>query len=254
MRFYTVPDARTARVSVAYATAAIGIFYLFTFILGFGAMVIVGRDAIQAIDAGGNMAAPLLAEAVGGQAFLGFIAAVAFATILAVVAGLTLAGAAALSHDIWVNVVRGDKADGKEQLLVARAATVLLAVVSIALGIAFKGQNVAYMVGLAFAIAASANFPALVLSMYWKPFTTNGAVASVVVGTLTALGLIYLSPTIQVDMLEHATAPFPLRNPGIVSIPLAFVVGIVVSLVAPEAAASEKFAAAERQLHLGEEV
>jgi cation/acetate symporter len=254
MRFYTVPDARTARVSVAYATAAIGIFYLFTFILGFGAMVIVGRDAIQAIDAGGNMAAPLLAEAVGGQAFLGFIAAVAFATILAVVAGLTLAGAAALSHDIWVNVVRGDKADGKEQLLVARAATVLLAVVSIALGIAFKGQNVAYMVGLAFAIAASANFPALVLSMYWKPFTTNGAVASVVVGTVTALGLIYLSPTIQVDMLEHATAPVPLRNPGIVSIPLAFVVGIVVSLVAPEAAASEKFAAAERQLHLGEEV
>jgi cation/acetate symporter len=254
MRFYTVPDARTARVSVAYATAAIGVFYLLTFILGFGAMVIVGQDAIRAVDAGGNMAAPLLAEAVGGQAFLGFIAAVAFATILAVVAGLTLAGAAALSHDIWVNVVRRGHADSGEQLRVARGATILLAIVSIALGIAFKGQNVAYMVGLAFAIAASANFPALVLSMFWKPFTTNGAVASIVVGTATALGLIYLSPAIQVDLLKHPAAMFPLRNPGIISIPLSFVVGIAVSLLAPERAAAEKFAAAERRLHLGEEV
>jgi cation/acetate symporter len=254
MRFYTVPDAREARVSVAYATAAIGIFYLFTFILGFGAMVIVGPDAIRAIDAGGNMAAPLLAEAVGGQAFLGFIAAVAFATILAVVAGLTLAGAAALSHDIWVNVVRGGKADGQEQLLVARGAAILLAVLTIALGIVFKGQNVAYMVGLAFAIAASANFPALVLSMFWKPFTTAGAVSSIVVGTASALLLIYLSPTIQVDMLKNAAAIFPLRNPGIVTIPLSFAVGIVVSLVSPEAEAATKFAAAERRLHLGEEV
>ncbi|MGE0814437.1 MAG: cation acetate symporter [Vicinamibacterales bacterium] len=253
MRFYTVPDARTARVSVAYATAAIGIFYLFTFVLGFGAMVLVGQDAIRAIDAGGNMAAPLLAEAVGGQAFLGFIAAVAFATILAVVAGLTLAGAAALSHDIWVSVVRHGHADGGEQLLVARASTVLLAIVSIVLGIAFKGQNVAYMVGLAFAIAASASFPALVLSMFWQPFTTAGAVASVAVGTASALLLIYLSPTIQVDMLKHASAVFPLRNPGIVSIPLSFAVGIGVSLLAPEPAAAEKFAAAKRRLHLGEE-
>jgi cation/acetate symporter len=253
MRFYTVPDARTARVSVAYATAAIGLFYLLTFVLGFGAMVIVGQDAIRAIDAGGNMAAPLLAEAVGGQAFLGFIAAVAFATILAVVAGLTLAGAAALSHDIWVNVVRHGHADSGEQLRVARVATVLLAVVSIGLGIAFKGQNVAYMVGLAFAIAASANFPALVLSMFWKPFTTNGAVASIVVGTATALGLIYFSPTIQIDLLKNPSALFPLRNPGIVSIPLSFVVGIAVSLLVPEQAAAAKFAAAERRLHLGEE-
>ncbi|MGD9904771.1 MAG: sodium/solute symporter [Vicinamibacterales bacterium] len=253
MRFYTVPDARTARVSVAYATTAIGTFFLLTFVLGFGAMVIVGQDAIRAVDAGGNMAAPLLAEAVGGQAFLGFIAAVAFATILAVVAGLTLAGAAALSHDIWVNVVRDGQAHSGEQLRVARVATVVLAAISIALGIAFKGQNVAYMVGLAFAIAASANFPALVLSMFWKPFTTNGAVASIVVGTATALGLIYLSPTIQLDLLQNPTALFPLRNPGIVSIPLAFVVGIVVSLLAPEREAAAKFAATERRLHLGEE-
>ena len=127
MRFYTVPDARTARTSVGYATAFIGFFYLLTFILGFGAMVIIGRDAITAVDAGGNMAAPLLAEGVGGTPFLGFISAVAFATILAVVAGLTLSGAATLSHDLWVNVVRGAKADQREQLVVARIATVLLA-------------------------------------------------------------------------------------------------------------------------------
>src|SRR5215510_13818298 len=167
-----VPDARTARTSVGYATAFIGFFYLLTFILGFGAMVIIGRDAITAIDAGGNMAAPLLAEGVGGTPFLGFISAVAFATILAVVAGLTLSGAATLSHDLWVSVFRGDKADQREQFLVARVATVLLAMISVVLGIAFKGQNVAYMVGLAFAIAASANFPALVLAIFWPRLTT----------------------------------------------------------------------------------
>ena len=159
MRFYTVRDARTARTSVGYATAFIGFFYLLTFILGFGAMVIIGREAITAVDAGGNMAAPLLAEALGGTPFLGFIAAVAFATILAVVAGLTLSGAATLSHDLWVNVVRGAHADEREQLSCRAVATVVLAGLSILLGITFKGQNVAYMVGLAFAIAASANFP-----------------------------------------------------------------------------------------------
>ncbi len=159
MRFYTVPDAKTARSSVSYATAFIGFFYLLTFILGFGAMVLVGQKTIRSIDAGGNMAAPLLAEALGGQAFLGFICAVAFATILAVVAGLTLAGAAALSHDIWANVVRRGSPREGEELRVARGSTILLAGAAIALGIAFKGQNVAYMVGLAFAIAASANFP-----------------------------------------------------------------------------------------------
>jgi cation/acetate symporter len=146
MRFYTVPDARAARTSVFYATGLIGFFYLMTFVLGFGAMVLVGPDAIKAVDAGGNMAAPLLAEVLGGTPFLGFIAAVAFATILAVVAGLTLSGAAALSHDLWVNVVRHGEADNKEQLRVARAATVALGVIAVLLGILFKGQNVAYMV------------------------------------------------------------------------------------------------------------
>jgi cation/acetate symporter len=251
MRFYTVPDARTARTSVSYATAFIGFFYLLTFILGFGAMVLVGQDSVRAADPGGNMAAPLLAAAVGGRGFLGFISAVAFATILAVVAGLTLSGAAALSHDLWVNVVRRGEAPEREQLVVARLATILLGVLAIVLGVVFKGQNVAYMVGLAFAIAASANFPALVLSVFWRPFTTRGAQASMIAGTLSALVLIYLSPTIQVSILGREDAWFPLRNPGLVTIPLAFVAGIVTSLLSPERSANEAFPALERRLHLG---
>lgn len=251
MRFYTVPDAKAARNSVTYATAFIGLFYLLTFILGFGAMVLVGQDDIKRIDPGGNMAAPLLAEVLGGNAFLGFIAAVSFATILAVVAGLTLSGAAALSHDLWVNVVRSGHANESEQLKVARGATVLLGSLAIILGIIFKGQNVAYMVGLAFAIAASANFPALLLSMLWRRFTTNGAVASMLVGTISALVLIYFSPAIQVEILKHSSALFPLKNPGLITIPLSFLVGIVVSLIAPERLAQQKFAEVENQIHMG---
>jgi cation/acetate symporter len=216
-------------------------------------MVIVGQPAIRAVDVAGNMAAPLLAQAVGGQAFLGFISAVAFATILAVVAGLTLAGAAALSHDIYVHVFRGGRASEKEELKVARGATIALALLAIGLGIAFKDQNVAYMVGLAFAIAASANFPALVLSIFWRQFTTRGAQASILVGTLSALTLIYLSPTIQIDVLKHSTAVFPYRNPGLFTIPLSFIVGIVTSLAAPEPAAEEGFTRLEHQIHVGEE-
>jgi cation/acetate symporter len=216
-------------------------------------MVNVGREAITAIDAGGNMAAPLLAEAVGGTPFLGFIAAVAFATILAVVAGLTLSGAATLSHDLWVSVVRKGHADEREQFRVARASTILLGIVSILLGIAFKGQNVAYMVGLAFAIAASANFPALVLSMFWSRLTTAGAQASMLVGTLSALLLIYLSPTIQVDILGNESAWFPLRNPGIVTVPLSFAVAIGVSLLRPVQSERTRFAELERRIHLGAE-
>jgi cation/acetate symporter len=251
MRFYTVPDARAARQSVFWATGLIGAFYLLTFVLGFGAMVLVGHDAIVAVDKGGNMAAPLLAESLGGTALLGFIAAVAFATILAVVAGLTLSGAAALSHDLWVSVVRHGDAPREEQLRVARVASVLLGVLAMAVGLSFKGQNVAFMVGLAFALAASGNFPALVLSIYWQKFTTAGAVAAVVTGTLTAAVLIVLSPTVQVDILHHEHAWFPLKNPALVSMPLAFLVAVVVSLVAPEAAASEGYAAKERQMIMG---
>ncbi len=197
------------------------------------------------------------AAAGGGRSaarrLLGFIAAVAFATILAVVAGLTLSGAATLSHDLWVNVFRGGHADEREQLLVAKAATIVLAALSIVLGIMFKGQNVAYMVGLAFAIAASANFPALVLSIFWRRLTTAGAQASMLIGTLSTVVLIALSPTIQIDILKNTDAWFPLRNPGLVTIPLSFVVAIGVSLLRPVPLEEERFRLAARRLHLGVE-
>ena len=234
MRFYTVPDARAARTSVVYATGFIGFFYLVTFILGFGASVLVGRAEIKAVDPGGNMAAPMLAEIVGGRAFLGFISAVAFATILAVVAGLTLSGAATLSHDLWVNVVRRGSAPEKEQFRVARIATVVLGLIAIALGIVFKGQNVAFMVGLAFAIAASANFPALLLAMTWRRFSTGGAVASMILGTVSAVTLIALSPTVMVELLHRPSAIVPLKNPGVITFPLSFAAGIVFSLLLPD--------------------
>jgi cation/acetate symporter len=251
MRFYTVPDARAARTSVFIATGLIGLFYLLTFILGFGAMVLIGPEAIRAVDKGGNMAAPLLAEMLGGTPFLGFIAAVAFATILAVVAGLTLSGAAALSHDLWVSVVRKGRAQAGEQLRVARIATLALGIVAVGLGITFKGQNVAFMVSLAFAIAASANFPALLLAIFWRRYTTAGAVTSMATGTLVTLALIYLSPTIQVDILGQGSAWFPLKNPALVTLPLSFLAGILVSLLAPEADAAEGFTRLERRTHLG---
>jgi cation/acetate symporter len=251
MRFYTVPDARAARTSVFYATGLIGFFYLLTFVLGFGAMVLVGPDAIRAVDKGGNMAAPLLAEFIGGTPFLGFIAAVAFATILAVVAGLALAGASSLSHDLWVNVVRGGQASGDEELKVARVATVILGLAAVLLGITFKGQNVAFMVSLAFAIAASGNFPALLLAIFWRRFSTAGAVSSILTGTIGTLVLIWLSPTVQVDVLKHSDAWFPLKNPALVTIPLSFVVGIVVSLLTAPQESREGDAHHERQMHLG---
>jgi cation/acetate symporter len=248
MRFYTVPDSRAARSSVGYGVAFMGYFHLLVFVLGFGAMVILGRDVIRRADPGGNMAAPLLAEVVGGRAFFGFIAAVAFATILAVVSGLALSGAAALSHDIWVSVVRGGKAPDGEQLWVARVATVLLASLAVVLGIIFKGQNVANMVGLAFSVAASANFPALVLSIYWKRLTTLGALASMIIGGGGAILLILLSPTIQVDILKHGSAWFPLRNPAIVTMPLSFLAGIGFSLLRPEPSAQIGFLELEQRL------
>jgi len=251
MRFYTVPDARAARTSVFYATGLIGFFYLLTFVLGFGAMVLVGPDTILSVDKGGNMAAPLLAEFIGGTPFLGFIAAVAFATILAVVAGLALAGASALSHDLWVNVVRHGEASGDEELKVARAATVVLGVAAVLFGIAFKGQNVAFMVSLAFAIAASGNFPALLMAIFWRRFSTAGAVASILTGTVGTLLLIWLSPTIQVDVLGRDGAWFPLKNPALVTIPLSFLAGIVVSLASQARGTDAQHAHHERRLHMG---
>jgi cation/acetate symporter len=253
MRFYTVPDAKAARSSVFYATGLIGYFYLMTFVLGFGAMVLVGPEAIRAADAGGNMAAPLLAELLGGAPFLGFISAVAFATILAVVAGLTLSGAAALSHDLWVNVVRAGRSESDEELRVARFATVALGLLAIALGVLLEGQNVAFMVALAFAIAASANFPALLLAIFWSRLTTAGAVASMLTGTASTLLLIWLSPTVQVDVLGNSEAWFPLKNPALVTIPLSFAVGIVMSLLRREPTAEARFHANARQMQLGSE-
>ncbi len=253
MRFYTVPDAKAARMSVFYATGFIGFFYLLTFVLGFGAMVLVGHEAIQAVDKGGNMAAPLLAEVVGGTPMLGFISAVAFATILAVVAGLTLSGAAALAHDLWVNVVRKGDAPEHEQLKVAKLSSAALAGLAIILGLSFKGQNVAFMVGLAFAIAASANFPTLLLAIFWRPLSTVGAVAGMITGTFSVLTLIYLSPTIQVDILGQDTAAFPLKNPGVITIPLAFAVAMIASLLFPEPDSASKFTAMQRRVMLGPE-
>jgi len=204
MRFYTVPDARAARKSVFYATGFIGYFYILTVTIGFGAAVIVGQKLIMSIDKGGNMAGPLLAEFLGGNLFLGFLAAVAFATILAVVSGLTLAGASAFSHDLFVGVIRRGQAAEKEEVKVAKMATVGLGVTAMLLGILFKGQNVAFLVGLTFAIAASANFPALAMSIMWKKFTTKGAVASIYTGLIIATVLIILSPTVWVDIVHKS--------------------------------------------------
>jgi cation/acetate symporter len=294
MRFYTVPSAKAARVSVMWATIWIGGFYLITFILGFGSMVLVGQQNILAAGGGGNMAAPLLAQVIAGNVFFGFICAVAFATILAVVAGLTLAGAGALSHDLWVNVIRGGHAPQHEQMMAARSASIILGICAVLLGIAFEGQNVAYMVGLTFSIAASANFPALVMSVFWRKFTTWGAVCSILFGTFATLILIYCGPTIQFDLLfkvgseitqhmvdlyrsipgmETITAGtkitpelsaayqahirsqwwfFPLKNPCLITMTASFLVGIVVSLLAPERSAAEGFSEVERRAVLGE--
>ena len=202
MRFYTVPDAKQARKSVFVATGFIGYFYILTVTIGFGAAVLVGQKAIMAIDKGGNMAGPMLAEVLGGNIFLGFLSAVAFATILAVVSGLTLAGASALSHDLFVGVIRRGVAAEKEEVKVAKISTVALGVIAIALGIFFKGQNVAFLVGLTFAIAASANFPALLLSVTWKKLTTYGVVWSIYTGVIVATVLIILSPTVWVDIIH----------------------------------------------------
>jgi cation/acetate symporter len=251
MRFYTVPDARAARTSVLYATGFIGYFYLIIPIVGFGASALVGRELIKKIDAGGNMAAPLVAELLGGTPFLGFIAAVAFATILAVVAGLTLAGASALSHDIFVHVVRKGHASEAEEVRVARIATIVFGAIAVLLGIAFRGQNVAFMVGLAFAIACSANFPPLLLSIVWRRFNTVGAVSSIVCGAALSLVLILGSPTVWVDIFGHATPLFPLRNPAIISMTLAFVAGVVGSLATREPAAEAKFDDEKLRTYLG---
>ena len=250
MRFYTVPDAKEARKSVFYATGWIGYFYILTFLIGFGAMVLVGEDKILK-NGGQNMAAPLLARELGGNAFFGFLSAVAFATILAVVAGLALAGASALSHDLYVGVIKKGQATEREQVMVARVGTVILGVLAVLLGIVFETQNVAYLVGLAFAVAASANFPALLLSIVWKRYTTAGAVASIVTGLVLAIGLIILGPDVWGPVFKNVKPIFPLKNPAIVSIPASFLAGILVSLVTRDRQAEEKFEDEKLRSYLG---
>ncbi|HNX70634.1 sodium:solute symporter family transporter, partial [Rivihabitans pingtungensis] len=238
MRFFTVSNAKEARKSVFFATGFIGYFYILTFIIGFGAIFLVGtnpefKDAAGKLIGGNNMAAVHLAKAVGGNLFLGFISAVAFATILAVVAGLALSGASAVSHDLYASVIKKGKADEAAEMRVSKITTLVLGVIAIVLGIIFEKQNIAFMVGLAFSIAASANFPVLFLSMFWKGLTTRGAVVGGFVGLFSAVLLIVLGPAVWVDVMGNAkgSAPFAYKNPALFSMTLAFVTTWLVSVM-----------------------
>ena len=213
MRFFTVPTAQEARKSVIWAMAIIGGFYVLTLFLGLGSAMNVGAGQIRAVDAGGNMAAPLLAQHIGGgpdsffgNLFLAFVAAVAFATIVAVVAGLVLAAASAMAHDLYVGVIRGEHVTPQEQVKAARIATIIVGALAITIGIAAKGQNVAHLVALAFAVAASANFPCVLLTLYWKRCNTGGIMAGMVIGTLTAIGLVLVSPNMTYPLAVKAAA------------------------------------------------
>ncbi len=230
MRFFTVPDAKEARKSVFWATTWIGYFYILTFIIGFGAIVLVSTnpqflDAKGGLIGGGNMAAIHLANAVGGNVFLGFISAVAFATILAVVAGLTLSGASAVSHDLYATVFKKGNADSASELRVSRITTLALGVVAVILGIAFEKQNIAFMVSLAFAIAASANFPVLFMAVLWKDCTTRGATIGGFIGLISAVALTVVSPSVWEVTLGNpkGSALFPYASPALFSMTLGFV-------------------------------
>jgi cation/acetate symporter len=240
MRFFTVPSAKEARKSVGWATTWIGYFYILTFIIGFGAVVMltqapelyyVDGDLAKGLKGGGNMAAIHLANAVGGNVFLGFISAVAFATILAVVAGLTLSGASAVSHDLYATVFKHGNADSAAELRVSKITTICLGIVAVFLGIAFEKENVAYMVMLAFAIACSANFPVLFMAVLWKDCTTKGAVAGGVVGLIASVGLTILSASVWEAVLHNpkGSALFPYSSPALFSMSAAFLVIYLVS-------------------------
>jgi cation/acetate symporter len=258
IRFYTVPNARAARKSVLWAIGIIGFFYLMTLALGFGAAALVGGKAITAQDKAGNVAAPLLAQALGqrylggstgGAILLAVIAAVAFATILAVVAGLTLASSSSLSHDFYANVIKRGETSERQEVVVARVSAFVIGAVSIVLAIFAQNLNVAFLVALAFAVAASGNLPALLYSLFWKRFTTAGATAAIYGGLISAVVLVFFSPV--VSGTETAMFPkhdwhwFPLSNPGIISIPLGFLCGWLGTVLSREPADAEKFAELE---------
>jgi cation/acetate symporter len=238
MRFYTVPTAKEARRSVVWAISLIGAFYLFTLVLGYGAAAIVGPDRILAAAGKENSAAPLLALELGGVVLLGIISAVAFATILAVVAGLTITASASFAHDVYASVLKSHKVTEEEQVRVSRITAVVLGIFAIVLGILANGQNIAFLVALAFAVAAAANLPTIVYSLYWRRFNTRGALWSMYGGLLSTIVLIVFSPA--VSGTPKAMFPsldfdwFPLANPGIVSIPLAFALGIVGTLTSSD--------------------
>ncbi|GAA2956844.1 cation acetate symporter [Glutamicibacter bergerei] len=237
MRFYTVPTAKEARKSVVWAIWLIGAFYLFTLVLGFGAGALIGPDKIKAAPGGVNSAAPLLAYELGGTLLLGLISAVAFATILAVVAGLTITAAASFAHDVYASVIAKDKTTPEKEMKVARRTVIVIGIFAIAGGIGAQGQNVAFLVALAFAVAASANLPTILYSLFWKGFKTRGAVWSMYGGLGSAILLIIFSPvfsgspTAMVPGIDISI--FPLANPGIVSIPLAFILGWLGSITDP---------------------
>ncbi|MEN3585027.1 cation acetate symporter [Streptomyces sp. ZYX-F-203] len=255
IRFYTVPDAKAARTSVNWAIGIIGAFYLMTIALGFGAAALIPRDEIIASNPSGNTAAPLLAlhlggaDSAGGAILLATISAVAFATILAVVAGLTLASSSSFAHDIYANVIRGGRATGAEEVRVARRATALIGVVSIALGALARDLNVAGLVALAFAVAASANLPTILYSLFWKRFTTRGALWSIYGGLAVSVGLVLFSPVVSGD--SKAMFPgvdfawFPLRNPGLISIPFGFLAGWLGTVLSRERPDEGKYAELE---------
>ena len=252
MRFFTVKDAKQARSSVFFATSFIGYFYILTFVIGFGAIVMLTNnpsflDEVGNILGGNNMAAVHLSKAVGGDVFLGFISAVAFATILAVVSGLTLAGASAISHDLYASLFCHGKAQEKREVMVSRISTVMLGVVAILLGITFEKQNVAYMVGLAFAIAASVNFPILFFSMYWSRLTTRGAFIGGAAGLLTAILCVLFGPIVWVDILGNTKAIFPYKYPALFSMSIAFFSIIIISYLDKSPQAKEEMAAFDDQ-------
>ena len=255
MRFFTVPNAKEARKSVFYATGFIGLFFLVTMVLGAAAISIVGTNPAffeggqvgGKLIGGGNMPVMHLTKAVGGDIFLGFLSAVAFATILAVVSGLALAGASAISHDLYARVIKKGTATSEQELKVTRMASVGLGITAIVLGIAFKDQNVLFLVALAFGVASSVNFPVLILSMYWKGLTTRGALWGGIAGLVSSVGLVILSPTVWVKILGNKAAIFPYDHPAIVSMSLAFFVTWLLSVTDKSERAAREAAAFEEQ-------